>query len=135
MGQGFHLLIVSGSLKNKNTLMNIIGGLPLDVYTASTIAQAWEVLLDKPVEVILCDESLPDATYQDFLAAERAEYKLTRFVVLLRSDVWDEYLEAIRLGASDVIRCPYQPIDIELGILRAAHDVWQKEELRMRAST
>jgi DNA-binding NtrC family response regulator len=134
MRQELNLLIVSSSLDNKKTLLSIIAGLPVNVYTTAKIEQAWEVLLDKSVDIILCDETLPDGTYQDFLCAVHSEHKMTRFVVLLSSDVWEAYLEAIRLGACDVIRCPYQPTDIELVLIRASRDLWQKEELRLAAS-
>ena len=131
-----NLLIVSGRLENKRALLNIIAGLPVNVYTTGTLEQARKALLERPVDVILCDESLPDGTYQGFLCAVRSEHKMTRFVVLLSSDVWGEYLEAIRLvGAYDVVRCPYQPTDIELILIRALRDVRQKEDLRLAAAS
>jgi len=134
MGQDVNLLIVSGRLENKRTLLNIIAGLPVNVYMTGTLEQAWKALLERPVDVILCDESLPDGTYQDFLCVVRSEHKMTRFVVLLSSDAWEKYLEAIRLGACDVVRCPYQPTDIELVLIRASRDLRQKEELHLAAS-
>ena len=130
-----NLLIVSGRLENKRTLLNIMAGLPINVYTTGTLEQARKALLERPVDVILCDESLPDGTYRDFLCAVRSEHKMTRFVVLLSSDVWEEYLEAIRLvGAYDVVRCPYQPTDIELVLIRASRDLRRKEDLRLAAA-
>lgn len=114
--------------------MNTVQDLPVNVYTASTIEQAWEVLMGKCVDIIFCDENLPDGAYPDFLCAVRSEHKLTRFVVLLSSEEWEEYLQAIRLGASDVLRGSCQPTDIELVLIRAGRDIGQQEEFRMAAS-
>jgi len=130
-----NLLIVSGRLENKQTLVRIIAGLPVNVYTTGTLEQAQRALLERPVDLILCDENLPDGTYRDFLRAVRSEHKTTRFVVLLSSDAWEEYREAIRLvGACGVVRCPYQPTDIELVLIRVSRDLRQKEGLRLAAA-
>lgn len=101
------------------------------LFAASRIRCA---LLERPVDIILCDKSLPDGTYQEFLCTVRSEQRMIRFVVLFSSNVWEECLEAIRLGACDVVRCPYQPTDIELVLIRASRDLRQKEELRLAAS-
>ena len=134
MGQDVNLLIVSSHPENKRALLNILEGLPVDVYTTGTLEQACEGLFGRPVDIVLCDESLPDGTYQEFLCAVRSEHKMIRFVVMFSSDVWEGYLEAIGLGACDVVRCPYQPTDIELVLIRASRDLRQKEELRLAAS-
>jgi DNA-binding NtrC family response regulator len=131
------LLIVSSRLENKKNLLNIIQGLPVDAYTSPTIEHAWEVLMGQPIDVIFCDEHLPDGRYPDFLSAVRSEHQLARFVVLLSSeDDWEDYLQAMRLGASDVLRCSYQPTDVELVLIRAGREVGleQREELHLSAS-
>lgn len=134
MGHEINLLIVSSHPENKRALLNILEGLPVDVYTTGTIEQAWEALLERPVDIILCDESLPDGNYREFLCAVRSEQRMIRFVVLFSSDAWGECLEAIRLGACDVVRCPYQPTDIELVLIRASRDLRPREELPLTAS-
>lgn len=129
-----HLLIVSSRIENKKALLNIVEGLPVDAYTSSTIERAWEVLMSQPIDVILCDDRLPDGHYPDFLNAVRSEHRMTRFVVLLTSEDWEDYLQAIRLGATDVLRCPYQPTDVELVLIRAGREVGQREELHLSAT-
>jgi len=129
-----HLLIVSSRIENKKALLNIVEGLPVDAYTSPTIERAWEVLMSQPIDVILCDDRLPDGHYPDFLNAVRSEHRMTRFVVLLTSEDWEDYLQAIRLGATDVLRCPYQPTDVELVLIRAGREVGQREELHLSAT-
>jgi len=129
-----NLLIVSSRIENKKALLNIVEGLPVDAYTSPTIERAWEVLMSQPIDVILCDDRLPDGHYPDFLNAVRSEHRMTRFVVLLTSEDWEDYLQAIRLGATDVLRCPYQPTDVELVLIRAGREVGQREELHFSAT-
>ena len=63
MGQDVNVLIVSGRLENKRTLLNIIAGLLVNVYTTGIFEQVWKALLERLVDVILCDESLLDGIY------------------------------------------------------------------------
>jgi len=113
--------------------MRIIRGLPVNTYTSSSIGQAWEVLNSSFVDLILCDEQLPDGAYPEFLSAVSAEHRVTRFVVLLASDEWEDYVQALKLGVSDALRASYQPTDLELILIRASRESSQQEVLRMSA--
>lgn len=44
------------------------------------------------------------------------------FVVMLCSGEWNECLEAMRLGATDVIRCPLQSTEVEYVLIRAGRE-------------
>jgi DNA-binding NtrC family response regulator len=120
--QSWSALIVSASIENRKALLRILDGLPVDTFVAATIGQAQEVLSCHSIEVIFCEESLPDGSYRQFLEPPTAKNKLKRIVVMLRTGEWDEYLEAMRLGVTDVLRCPLQPIEVELVLIGVAHD-------------
>jgi two-component system, NtrC family, response regulator len=128
------LLIVSSRIEAKKALLHVVEGLPINAYTSPTIEQAWEVLMNHPIDVIFCDERLPDGTYPDFLSAVRSDHGTTRFIVLLSSEEWEDYLLALRLGVSDVLRGSFQPTDVELVLIRASRAVGQREELHLSAS-
>ena len=131
------LLIVSSRLETKKALLNIIQGQPVDVYTSPSIEHAWEMLMGQPMDVIFCDERLPDGGYPDFLRAVRSEHRLARFVLLLSSeDDWKDYRQAMRLGVSDVLRRSYQPTDVELLLIRIGREMGlgPREELHASAS-
>jgi DNA-binding NtrC family response regulator len=100
-------------------LMRVFEGLPIDSYTAPTIAQGREALEARPFSVIFCEERLSDGSYRDLLQIIRASSEPTRFVVMLCTGEWEEYLEALRLGAEEVLRCPLQPTDIDLALIHA----------------
>ena len=108
-------------------------GLPVNTYTSTTIERAWEVMLNHPIDVIFCDDRLPDGHYPDFLKAARSEHKMTRFIVLLSSDDWADLLEASRLGATDILRGSWQPTDVEVVLMRAGREVGQRELLHLPA--
>lgn len=113
--------------------MRIIRGLPINTYTSSSIGQAWEVLNSRFIDLILCDERLPDGTYPEFFSAVCAEHRITRFVVLLASDEWEDYVQALKLGVGDALRASYQPTDLELILIRASRETSQQEVLRLAA--
>ena len=121
------VLIVSARTENGRTLMRILSELQINVFTAPTVGQAREVLARHPVDMIFCEEILSDGTYRELLEFVIAESSSTAFVVTLCTGEWDEYLEAIRLGATDVLRCPLQSIDIELVLIRASRDGGKRE--------
>jgi len=118
----WNALIVSASIENRKALLRILEGLPVDTFAATTIEQAREVLSRHSIDAIFCEESLPDGSYRQLLETATAKNKMTRFVVMLRTGEWDEYLGAMRLGVTDVVRCPLQPIEVELVLIGVARD-------------
>ena len=116
------VLLVSARLENRRALQHILEGLPILVFTASTIQQARDALSGRPIRLVFCEESFADGSYRDLLASIHTTPTSTLLVLILSTGEWDEYLEAMRLGARDVIRCPLQPTDVELVLIRAARD-------------
>lgn len=100
-------------------LMRVFDGLPIDSYSAVTIGQAKEAMKSRSFSVIFCEERLSDGSYRDLLNEVRANNDGTRFVVMLCTGEWEEYLEALRIGAEEVLRCPLQPTDIDLALIHA----------------
>ena len=124
----WNALIVSGHVENRKTLLRILDGLPINTFVASTVEQAREVLPKRAWEVIFCEESLPDGSYRTLLESAGTRGGKARFVVTLCDGDWDEYLEAMRLGATEVLKYPLQSIDVELALIRAAR-IKEKETL------
>jgi DNA-binding NtrC family response regulator len=117
MDNGLPILIISCRPENRRMLLRVFDGLPIDSYSASTISQACESLAARSFSVVFCEERLSDGSYRDLLQYVRANCEGTRFVVMLCTGEWEEYLEALRLGAEEVLRCPLQPTDIDLALI------------------
>lgn len=119
MDNGLPILIISCRPENRKMLMRVFDGLPIDSYSAATIGQAKEAMKSRSFSVIFCEERLSDGSYRDLLNEVRANNDGTRFVVMLCTGEWEEYLEALRIGAEEVLRCPLQPTDIDLALIHA----------------
>lgn len=119
MDNGLPILIVSCRPENRRMLMRVFEGLPIDSYAAPTLREAKEALETRSFSVIFCEERVSDGSYRELLDGVRAGSQATRFVVMLCTGEWEEYLEALRLGAEEVLRCPLQPTDVDLALIHA----------------
>jgi DNA-binding NtrC family response regulator len=122
MDKPWDILVVSARLENKKALLRILQGLPVSAFTASTVQQAHEVLSTHSIRLVFCEENFAHGSYRDLLAAVRTPQTRTPFVLMLSSGEWEEYLEAMSLGATEVLRCPLQPTDVELTLIRVARE-------------
>ena len=122
MNGSLEVLVASSQLESRMALIHVLEGLSADVISSSTVQQASEVLAKRPIELVFCDDELPDGSYRDLLQAARYRQQGTRVVVITQTGEWEEYLEAMRLGAFDFIRGPMHPTDVELVVLRAQHE-------------
>jgi DNA-binding NtrC family response regulator len=116
------LLVISGRLENRKTLLRILDELPVLVFSTATVDHAREVLATHSIELIFCEESFPDGTYKDLLKIIRLTQPETHFVLMLYTGEWSEYLEAMSLGAWEVLRSPLQPTDVEFLVNRSTRE-------------
>jgi len=130
MEKEWDLMVVCSRLENRRALLRILDGLPVDIFTAASIKQAHEVLAGREVRLIFCEEHFTDGSYRDLLRTIRSEHPAPRMVLMLCTGEWEEYLEAMRLGVTDVVRCPLQPTDVELALIRAARETTLSAEAR-----
>jgi DNA-binding NtrC family response regulator len=100
----------------------MLENLGVNTFTTSSLAEAYEVLERQPVALVFCDESLQDGSYRNMLQTVRTRSKSPHIVVTSRTGEWPEYLEAVKLGAFDLIQYPYLPTDVELNVIRAMRD-------------
>jgi DNA-binding NtrC family response regulator len=131
--QQIDALVVSDKMEHVQSLVRILDGLLTNVYVACTIKQAQEVLGRQPLGLVFCDERISGGSYRELLSAGDARRRASRLVVMLQTGEWDEYLEAMRLGAFEVIRCPVQPTDVEMTLINASRDQAHRAAMRMTA--
>ena len=115
------LLIVSPRLEIKKELRRILDGLPVNIFVASTLEQANDVLGRHFIRLIFSEEYFTDGSYRNLLSVARALPTKPAFVLMLCTGDWQEYLVALKLGVTEVIRCPLQPTDVELCLVRVVH--------------
>jgi len=112
-------LIVSYRSRNRKSLASVFSTLSVDDYWVSLIRDAIEMLDRRSFCVIFCKKRLPDGSNNELPAEARARCPDAHFVVLFCSGEWDAYLNALRLGATEVLRCPLHSTDVGLAIIRA----------------
>ncbi len=118
----WEMLVVSADLEDRLALTRILEAQNLEPISCSTLHEALEALGKETVGLIFCDKQLADGTYRDLLSAARGMGSKVPIVITSRHADWDEYLEAMRLGAFDVIAVPCRPTDVEWMVIQAKRD-------------
>ena len=118
----WQIVIASADVEDRRAMVNILAKQGLDPIVAASVAECRESMRQENVGLIFCARSLADGDYRDLLLAARGSKNRTRIVLTTRITDWDEYLDAMRLGAFDVISAPCRPTDMEWMILQALRD-------------
>jgi len=133
MNLPWDILIASADLEGRRALSNILAKLGADPLTTSTIRECKQIIAAERVDLIFCDRLLADGNCYDLLNASRAGKMKARIVVTSSSADWDEFLEAMRLGASDVIASPCRATDVEWMVIQALR--YERTEARLALKT
>ena len=118
----WEVVVVSSDLESRRNLSAILVRQGIDPICASTLHECREILSQKNVGIVFCDSHVSDGTYKEFLGAYRSREERPRVIVTSRHSEWDEFKEAIRFGAFDVIGMPCRPTDVEWMIIQARRD-------------
>lgn len=127
------VLVVSPQLEIRQVLIRTLECLSADVICCSARSQAEEVLARQEVDLVFCDEHLPDGSYSDLIHSHHFNHKIPRLVVTTRHGEWDLYLEALKKGAFDVTRSPWHATDVEMILIRALREESQQSAARQVA--
>ena len=118
----WQVVIASADVEERRAMCDILAKQGLDPIVASTVRECKEIMAQENVGLLFCARSLADGDYRDLLIAARVAAHRIRIVLATRLADWDEYLEAMRLGAFDVISAPSRPTDVEWMIIQALRD-------------
>jgi DNA-binding NtrC family response regulator len=127
------VLVVSPQLEVRQVLICTLECLSADVICCSTRTQAEEVLARREVDLVFCDEHLPDGSYGDLIHTNHWNHKIPRIVVITRHGEWDLYFEAVKKGAFDITRSPWHATDVEMILIRALREECQQTATRQVA--
>lgn len=122
MTNPFEVVVVSSDLESRRRLSDILIGQGMDPICMSTLRECHESLAERRVGLVFCDPHVADGSYQELLAAYRLTDRKPRVVVTSRGADWEEFKEAMRWGAFDVISAPCRPTDVEWMIIQARRD-------------
>ncbi len=119
MNMPWEIVIASSDLEGRRALSNILEKQGLEPVATGSVRECKNILATKKVGLVFCDRMLADGDCNDLLRASRAAKLGARIVVTSRVDDWDEYLQAMKLGAFDVISAPCCPTDVEWMVIQA----------------
>jgi DNA-binding NtrC family response regulator len=105
-------LIVSSDPESRSILRSILEKEGLHAIQASGSGECLELLPTQNVGLVFCERRLVDGTYRELITATRMLNRKVPVIVTSRLADWDEYLEALRYGAFDLIASPCQPNDV-----------------------
>jgi DNA-binding NtrC family response regulator len=132
--QRIRALLVSPDMDVRRPLLRALETLCADVIVCLTRAQAEEVLSRQAVEMVFCDEHLPDGSYCDLIRSFGPDGAIPRVVLITRTGEWELYFEATSKGAFDVIRSPWHATDLELAVIRACREQDRPASVRVAAA-
>lgn len=122
MNLPWQIVVASSDLEGRRGLTSILNRQGLDPISISSFAECRELIEKDQVGLVFCDRHLADGDYRDILNLSRTATGKVRVVVTSKHADWDEYLEAMRLGAFDVIASPCRPTDVEWMVIQAKRD-------------
>ena len=116
------IVIISSDSSHVSILTDMLKRQELESISTSTLGQYRDLLATQPVELVFCDQDLPDGTYKDVVSVSRSVGSKARVVVTSRRAHWPEFLEAMDAGAFDVICTPCRSKDVEWMLIQAKRD-------------
>lgn len=121
MSKEWDVLVASANLEHRRSLVRILEQLPINVIPVSTFQQAEEVLSRQRIELMFSDQRLPDGSYQELLTRTHVG---TPPRVVLTAEAGDSVdpFKAAEFGVLGMLRYPFLPTEVELQIIRAAHE-------------
>jgi DNA-binding NtrC family response regulator len=134
------ILVIASDPETRKALTSILQTEGLRSVHASHLSEGRALLASQPVGMVFCERHLADGSYLDLLpAAQTNKSGNVPVVVTSRLADWDEYLEALRHGAVDLIASPCKKSDVTSALAQVRRgkstDVANAAEPNLRAQT
>jgi DNA-binding NtrC family response regulator len=122
MNDNAEILVIASDPETRKTLSSILQTEGLNSVQASQLSEGRALLASRSVGMVFCERHLADGTYLDLLPAAQTKSGNVPVVVTSRLADWDEYLEALRHGAVDLIASPFKPSDVSAALAQARRE-------------
>ena len=114
MKNEFEVLVAAPNAESCQALTQVLSRMGLNPAISSSVKEVKAILAKRPVSLVFCEEQFADGNYQDVLRAVKRTPEKAPVVVSSHSHDWNEYLEALRLGAFEFMDGPVRAIDVEM---------------------
>jgi len=125
------ILVIDDEARSVEALERILEE-DFDVKTATSIARAEEILETEYVQILLCDQCMPDMTGVEFLQKARTQWPdLVRIIISGYTDAEDIIRGINEAGIYQYVTKPWQPESLLLTLKNAArlYDLQRNNEL------
>lgn len=129
MSKEWDVLVASGNFEHRRSLIRILEELPLNVISVSTFQQAEEVLSRRHISLLFSDQRLPDGSYKELLSHTDCSGQTLRVVLTTEESDPVDLQEVDYRHVLGTLKYPFQATDVELHIIRAAHEEQEKAPL------
>lgn len=116
------ILVIASDPETRKALSSILQTEGLNSLQAAQLSEGRALLANKSVGLVFCERRLADGTYLDLLPVAQSSHRKVPVVVTSRLADWDEYLEALRHGAVDLIPSPFKASDVSSAIAQARRE-------------
>jgi two-component system C4-dicarboxylate transport response regulator DctD len=116
------ILVIASDPETRKALSSILQTQGLKSVQASQLSEGRALLETQPVGMVFCERHLADGTYLDLLPTVQSKAGNVPVVVTSRLADWDEYLEALRHGAVDLIPSPCKKSDVTSALAQALNE-------------
>ncbi|HSG49488.1 MAG TPA: response regulator, partial [Longimicrobiales bacterium] len=128
-GQGARVLVVDDDPAVRTTLRALLGDEGFQVSAVPSGEEALHLLADDAFDVVLLELELPGMSGMNVLSALPSLHTDARFITMTACGSVESAVQAMKLGAWDYIRKPFEADELVLLAHRAAEDVALRREL------
>ena len=113
------ILVVDDEAGMREVLSTILGRAGYDVVAAPSVAEGLAFLAERPFDVTITDLRMPGTDGISLLQQIKSRDSNALVIVITSFSTWDSAVEAMRLGAFDYIKKPFDNDDIKAVVARA----------------
>ena len=125
------VLIVDDEDATRSLCRDVVGESGLRTRTASTTEQAFEILEQSPIDVIITDLRVPQLGGLELLKRVRESHPHIAVIVLTQYGTIESAVEATRMGAADYVTKPFHVPELRTKLDRVLHSLELDEENRV----
>ncbi len=127
----YHVLIVDDEAATRDICAQVADDAGMQVHTAATTEQAFALLEEFPVDIVVTDLKVPQLGGLELLKQIRESHPQVAVIVLTQYGTIETAVEATRLGAADYITKPFHVEDIRGKLERLAQALELNQENRI----
>lgn len=119
------ILVVDDEARMRESVRDLLDAYGYKCQLAATAEQALQTLAQQDIELILLDINMPGMSGMDLLKVLARDHPKISVIIVSGESTFDNAARALRSGAADFLRKPYQPDDL----IRAVQNTLHKRRL------